>query len=289
MELFPDAASGALGRLARTLSIDAERLAEGALEVVNARMAALIRQITVGRGLDPRQFSIVAFGGAGPMHAVFLAEELGVSTVLVPHSPGTFSAHGMLEAEVRHDVVRPYFARWDRLDAAEIGTATQTLKESARDLLREDGIDPAKAALAVSADIRYVGQEHFLTLPAPRFDTKLLTSFHRTYKKTFGHSNPDELVEIVNLRLTAVATGGHARPDGSTAPSGTGKPYDEYPVRFRQRSVATPRFRRGDLEPGQRIEAPCIIDEDSCTTVVPDGWTVTADSNGWLSVQRASR
>lgn len=286
MELFPDAAADALGRLARTLSVDSERLAEGALEVVNARMAALIRQITVGRGLDPRQFSIVAFGGAGPMHAVFLAEELGVDTVLVPHSPGTFSAHGMLEAEVRHDVVRPYFARWDRMDAREMEAATDALKESAHDLLREDGIDPEKAALAVSADIRYVGQEHFLTLPAPRFDAKLLTSFHRTYRKTFGHSNSEELVEVVNLRLTAVATGGHARPNGSAELAGAGMPYDTYPVRFRERSVATPRFRRSDLEPGQRIEAPCIIDEDSCTTVVPDGWVVNADPKGWLSVQR---
>jgi len=286
MELHPDAAADALGRLARTLSVDTERLAEGALEVVNARMAALIRQITVGRGLDPRQFSIVAFGGAGPMHAVFLAEELGVNSVLVPYSPGTFSAHGMLEAEVRHDVVRPYFARWDRMDPREVETATRALQDSARELLREDGMDPAKAALAVSADLRYVGQEHFLTLPAPRFDSKLLASFHRTYKKTFGHSNPDELVEVVNLRLTAVATGSHDRPNGSAALSGSGKPYDEYPVRFRERSVATPRFRRSDLKAGQRIEAPCIIDEDSCTTVVPDGWTVTADPKGWLSVQR---
>jgi N-methylhydantoinase A len=288
MKLHPDEAGDALGRLARKLSLDPERLAEGALEVVNARMAALIRQITVGRGLDPRQFSLVAFGGAGPMHAVFLAEELDVSTVLVPQSPGTFSAHGMLEAEIRHDVVHPFFARWDRIDVQEMQKATAALQASARELLREDGIDPAHATLAPSADLRYVGQEHFLTLPAPRFDSKLLSSFHRTYKKTFGHSNPDELVEIVNLRFTAVATGAHARPNGGGGVSGTGAPYDEYPVRFRERAVSTPRFRREDLASGQRIEAPCIIDEDSCTTVVPDGWTVTADPRGWMSIQRST-
>ena len=286
MTLHPDRAAEALARLGKTLSLDPERLAEGALEVVNARMAALIRQITVGRGLDPRQFSMVAFGGAGPMHAVFLAEELGIETVLVPHSPGTFSAHGMLEAEVRHDLVHPYFARWDRLDAEQVAAATKTLVASAKQLLEEDGIDPAKAVLATSADLRYVGQEHFLTLPAPRFDARLLADFHRRYRKTFGHSNPDELVEVVNLRLTAVGTGAHARPNGTQASSGSGTRYDEYSVRFRGKAVPTPRFRRQDLGVGQEIAAPCIIDEDSCTTVVPDGWMVTSDARGWLAIRR---
>ena len=288
MALHPHLAADALGRLGRTLGLDEDRLAEGALEVVNARMAALIRQITVGRGLDPRQFSLVAFGGAGPMHAVFLAEELGIETVLVPQSPGTFSAHGMLEADIRHDLVHPYFERWDRLDAEQLGSAARSLVTSANQLLKEDGIDPAKAVLATSADLRYVGQEHFLTLPAPRFDARLLANFHRVYKKTFGHSNPEELVEIVNLRLTAVGTGGHARPNGSHVASGSGQKYDEYPVRFRGRHASTPRFRREDLRVGQEIAAPCIIDEDSCTTVVPDGWTVSSDPQGWLSIRRSA-
>jgi len=288
MALQPDRAAGALRALGRKLSLDEERLAEGALEVINARMAGLIRQITVGRGLDPRQFSLVAFGGAGPMHAVFLAEELGIATVLVPHSPGTFSAHGMLEAEIRHDVVHPYFARWDRMDPEQVGAATKSLVASATQLLKEDGIDPSKAVLATSADLRYVGQEHFLTLPAAKFDGKLLANFHRLYKKTFGHSNPDELVEIVNLRLTAVGSGAHARPNGSRSGSGSGSgdKYDEHPVRFRGRPVPTPRYRRNDLRVSQRITAPCIIDEDSCTTVVPDGWIVISEAEGWLSIKR---
>jgi len=286
MALHPERAAEALATLGRTLGLDADRLAEGALEVINARMAALIRQITVGRGLDPRQFAMVAFGGAGPMHAVFLAEELGIDSVLVPHSPGTFSARGMLESDVRHDLVHPYFARWDRIDAGLLGSATESLVASAKLLLEEDGIDPATAVLSTSADLRYVGQEHFLTLPAPKFDGKLLASFHRRYRKTFGHSNPEELVEVVNLRLTAVGAGAHARPNGSPARSGTGSRYDEYAVRFRGQSVPTPRYRREDLRVGHEIAAPCIIDEDSCTTVVPDGWTVNADPQGWLAIKR---
>src|SRR5206468_8404841 len=100
----------ALRKLGRQLGLDADRLAEGALEVVNARMAGLIRQITVGRGLDTRQFSLVAFGGAGPMHVVFLAEELGIETVIVSHSPGTFSYHCFLDEGDRLDIVLNFIA-----------------------------------------------------------------------------------------------------------------------------------------------------------------------------------
>jgi N-methylhydantoinase A len=220
------------------------------------------------------------------MHAVFLAEELGIETVLVPQSPGTFSAHGMLESEIRHDLVHPYFSRWDRMDHGHVGEATAALAGSARQLLKEDGIDSSKAVLATSVDLRYVGQEHFLTVPAGKLDDRVLNDFHRLYKKTFGHSNPEELVEVVNLRLTAVGSGGHARPNGSHAEFGSGEAYDRYPVHFRGKAVSTPRYRRQDLRVGQEVAAPCIIDEESCTTVVPDGWLVTSEPKGWLAIRR---
>jgi N-methylhydantoinase A len=287
MSLHPELAADALGRLGRQLNLDPQHLAEGVLDVINARMAALIRQITVGRGLDPREFTLVAFGGAGPMHAIFLAEELGIDMVLVPHSPGTFSAHGMLEAEIRHDLVHAYFSRWDRIDQKRVDDAVATLSRGARQLLEEDGVEPSKTALAMSVDLRYVGQEHFLTLPANKLDGRVLKQFHTLYKRTFGHSNPAELVEIVNIRLTAVGTGAHARPTGHKPVSGAGKPYETYPVRFRGKPTPTPRFRRQDLRIDQQVEAPCIIDEESCTTVVPDGWTVKASPKGWLEIKRS--
>jgi N-methylhydantoinase A len=287
MSLHPELATNALGRLGRQLDLDPEHLAEGVLDVVNARMAALIRQITVGRGLDPREFSLVAFGGAGPMHAIFLAEELGIDTVLVPHSPGTFSAHGMLEAEIRHDLVQAYFSRWDRIDPKRVEDTIATLSRVARQLLEEDGVEASKTALAMSVDLRYVGQEHFLTLPANKLDSRVLKQFHSLYKRTFGHSNPDELVEIVNLRLTAMGTGAHARPNGHSAASGDGESYEKYPVRFRGKSAQTRRYRRQDLRIDQQLDAPCIIDEESCTTVVPDGWTVTASPKGWLEIRKS--
>jgi N-methylhydantoinase A len=288
MPLYPEQAAAALDRLASELRMDTEALADGILRIVNARMAGLMRQLTVGRGLDPREFALIAYGGAGPMHAVFLAEELGIGTVLVPYSPGTFSAQGMLAADIAHDLVAPFFARWDRLDAGAARQLVERLKDEGRQLLLADGVAPADITFRCSADLRYVGQEHSLTLPFRRLDAALLRSFHRTYRKTFGHANPDELVESVSIRVTAVGLNRYpARPP--LAGGGEGKPYVYGDVRMRDARVATPRYRREDLYVGQRIEGPLIVDEPSCTTVIPDRWTATADQSGSLRISQEGR
>ena len=287
MSLYPELAADALSRLATKLEFDREGLAEGILDVINARMASLMRQLTVGRGLDPREFTLVAFGGAGPMHAIFLAEELRIGKVLVPHSPGTFSAHGMLEAEIRHDLVHAYFSRWDHIDRARVREAIRNLTMAANQLLAEDHADPKSATYTITVDMRYVGQEYFLTLPAGNLDEKVLKQFHSQYKRTFGHSNPEEMVEIVNLRLTATSAGSHARPQVRAEDGGSGKPYEIGPVRFGGQTIDTPRFRREDLKIGVAVKSPCIIDEESCTTVIPGGWITTSHPNGWLEVRKA--
>ena len=136
MALHPgQAAAGAGPGRAGELAMEPEELADGILRIVNARMAGLMRQITIGRGLDPREFALIAYGGAGPMHAVFLAEELDIATVLVPYSPGTFSAQGMLAADISHDMVAPFFSRWDRLDAEAAESLVQDMQAQGRALL----------------------------------------------------------------------------------------------------------------------------------------------------------
>jgi N-methylhydantoinase A len=267
MQLHPDQAASALQRLAAELHMDAETLAAGILAIINARMAALMRQITIGRGLDPREFALIAFGGAGPMHAVFLAEELGIDTVLVPYSPGTFSAQGMLAADISHDIVRPFFVRWDRLDSAQAAALVQDMKAEGRQLLAADGIAGADIRFRCSADLRYVGQEHSLTLPFTRMDAPLLRRFHRNYRTTFGHANPDEHVD------SAVA-------------GGEGKPYVFQEIRMRDARQSTPRYRREDLYAGQQVSGPLVVDEASCTTVIPDSWVLTVDQSGGMRVTR---
>ncbi len=286
MHLQADRAADALDRLGRDLELKPEPLAAGIIDVVDSRMAGLIRQITVGRGLDPREFALIAFGGAGPMHAVALAEELGITTVLVPYSPGTLSAQGMLVADISHDVVRPYFSRWDRLDHAEIEALVEEMRADGRALLAEDGVRQRDASFHFSADLRYAGQEHSLTLRFKRLDEPTLRRFHRTYRRTFGHANPQEFVELVAVRMTT--TGRNRRPfDVGVVEDGEGKPYTFQEVLFRQhRRVTTPRFRRGDLYRGQHLSGPLVVDEASCTTVVPDGWDVYVGESGFMRLQR---
>ncbi len=286
MDLAPEAATATLARLGDELGIGAEPLAAGILDIVNARMAGLIRQITIGRGLDPREFALIAFGGAGPMHAVFLAEELDIRTVLVPYSPGTLSAQGMLTADIARDMARPYFARWSELDHDEIDQIVSQMRLDGAALLGEDGVAARDASYRFSADLRYIGQEYSLTLPFKRLDQTTLDRFHRAYRKTFGHANAEEEVEVVSIRL--VATGRNRRPTASNAvEAGSGEPYAVEDVFFREARVPTPRFRREDLPLGAPVTGPLIVDEPSCTTVVPDGWQLEVDESGSMRIVRA--
>ncbi len=285
MQLHPAEAARAVGNLAAELAMEPETLAVGILSVVNARMAGLMRQITIGRGLDPREFALIAYGGAGPMHAVYLAEELDIRTVLVPYSPGTFSAQGMLAADISHDIVRPFFVRWDRLDPAAAEALVSEMKAEGSALLAADGVSPRDVRFRCSADLRYVGQEHSLTLPFNRVGAALLRRFHRSYRRTFGHANPDEMVEMVSLRVTAI--GLNRRPvHAAIVPEGEGKPYEYREIRMREARVSTPRFRREDFHAGQQVAGPLVVDEASCTTVIPDGWVLRVDPSGVLRISR---
>jgi N-methylhydantoinase A len=280
MKLRAGLAREALDGLATRLKLSPERLAEGILDVVNTRMASLIRNLTVGRGLDPRTFTLVAFGGAGPMHAAFLADELGITNIVVPHSPGTFSAQGMLRTDIRHDLVAAHYARWIEIDDGAVTREFRQLQTQGKAMLHEDGISNRASTYLKSADLRYVGQEHYLTLPVNKFDSRLLKRFHRVYRETFGHSKPDDMVEVVNLRLTALGTRQDQPAAGRLPDRHAAEPYASGLVRFQNAVETTPRYRREELAARQRIDSPCVIDEESCTTVVPRGWTVDVDPSG---------
>lgn len=289
MPLEPELATGALRALGTRLSLDPTRLASGILQIVNLRMSSLIRNLTVGRGLDPRRFVLVAYGGAGPMHAAFLAEELGIETIVVPHSPGTFSAQGMIETDIRHDLVSAFYSEWDRIDEEALKTTFDKLRDQGRVLLAEDGIAAADSVFELSVDLRYVGQEHSLTMPLQRFGPGLLKRFHRQYAREFGHSKPDDMVEVVNLRIVALGRRPHPDRGSRLSPSAGADPYTEGDVVFDDRARRTPRYLRSALGAGQTLSSPCIVDEDSCTTIVPPGWSASVDDLGLLYLNRAPR
>ncbi|WP_283137988.1 hydantoinase/oxoprolinase family protein [Rhizohabitans arisaemae] len=291
------AAERALARVGAELGLTATRLAEGAVAVADAAMADAIRELTVARGTDPRDFDLLAFGGAGPLHAAALAEELAIPRVVVPASPGTLSAWGMLQADVRHDLVRPFFAVLTgapgvRVPGERMAAEFGALRDEARELLAAESVERSRMVLRGAADLRYAGQEYTLTVPVPdRVDDAALETlavgFHLAYRERYGHSNPAEAVELVNLRLAAIGV----RPRPGTSPIGAGP--EPVPIR-RTRAVFagtehdTAVYDRTDLGSGTCLAGPCVVLEAGCTTLVPPGWQATVTEHGHLILERLS-
>jgi N-methylhydantoinase A len=292
MQLNPAAARQALAGLADQLGLSAEGLAEGIIDIVNAKMANAIRAITVERGIDPRQFNLVAFGGAGPVHAVFLAEELSIPQVIIPFSPGTFSAWGMLHTDIRHDLVRNFYRPVADVASAEVENVLKELEAEGREILRAEHVNRAAMEFRRTADMRYVGQEYFVNIPLPEkvgppVYAALAEKFHRAYQTRYGHSNPDEAIEFVNLRVSAVGRLGQqiaAVPAATASHPLTSSQRRQ--VTFGRQLLQTQVFQRIDLQPGDVFRGPAIIEETSCTTVMPSGYKAAIDPYNNIVITR---
>jgi N-methylhydantoinase A len=291
MTLDVEAARAAVARLGGELGLDATELAEGICDVANAKMAQAIRTLTVEKGIEPRDFALVACGGAGPMHAVFLARELGIPEVLVPRFPGAFSAWGMLEAEVRKDASRAYFALLAEVDRDDLAGLLEELEAAGLAALADEGIGRAAGRVEHALDLRYSGQEYSLTIPLdgaaePRdagFVEALSARFHDAHRIRFGHANPGAPVEAVVVRSTALGDLGRAEP--AALANGAGRPEPERrPVVFDRTGHDAAAIRRDDLGRGAVVDGPAVISEQTATTVVPPGARATVDDIGTLVV-----
>lgn len=289
MALDEDAAEQALTRVGVEVGLDVVDFAEGVLAIINARMADAMRTITVKQGIDPREYALVAFGGAGPMHAMWLAEELEIREVIVPWSPGTFSAWGMLQTDMRHDVVRSFYRPLADLDEGDVDVALQTLEEEGAGHLEHEGIGVDKRYSARAADMRYVGQEYTVTVPlgAEIRLAEVDAAFHDAHRVRYGHSTPGAPVEFVNLRLAALGRiASHVRPYAAPAEAedpllGTRR------VAFAGTWHETPVLLRERLPTGWRREGPVVIEEPSSTTVAPPGSDAALDEHGNIVITRA--
>jgi N-methylhydantoinase A len=284
MRLDEDAAARALTSVAGEIGLDEPALAEGMLSIVNANMADAMRTITVKQGIDPRDFALVAFGGAGPMHAAWLARELEIREVIIPWSPGTFSAWGMLQTDIRHDVVRSFYRPVAELADADVEQVLAELLAEAGDSLAGEGIGAGDHYFARSADMRYVGQEYTVNVAINgSVDLRAVdAAFHDSHRVRYGHSTPGAPVEFVNLRVAGF---------GSVAASATPfRPPDEAldPVAHPRRAVFdrveqdAVVLHRDRLRPGDAFQGPVVVEEQSSTTVVPPGHTMTIDDLGNL-------
>lgn len=282
MKLDSEATGEALTQLGAQVGLSDRELAEGILAISNAKMADAMRTITVGQGIDPRDFTLVAFGGAGPMHAVELARELDMKRVLIPRFPGTFSAWGMLQSDIRHDLMASHIGLMSALEEAVLEAEFAVLEEQGREKLREENVPGEAMAFARSVDLRYQGQEYSINVPIERGDSiaAVLDHFHWLYERRYGHSQPESETEIISIRLAATGSFEHG-DDGAAFEPTPGEPQvGTRDVIFDGTNHATPIVKRERLAPGSEMASPAIVEEESATTVVPPGYTIAIDTFG---------
>ena len=291
IRLDPERARTAVARLAGELAIDVGRMADGIVKLAVVKMTGAIKEISIMRGHDPRAFTLFAYGGAGPLHAAFIAAELQMSRVVVPPMPGNFSAFGLLVADVRHDEVRTRVARTAELTFAELEGLFGELTAKARARLADDGFAPASMRFEASLDMRYVGQAFELSVP---FDASLAAmkdvdrAFYAAHEARYAHATADP-VEIVSLRVSAYGLG--AKPSlprvtdvGSLRAARIG----ERAVLFDAVSTPTALYARDRLPSGVTLDGPALIEEAGTTTVVPHGFRARVDAHANLVLERGA-
>ncbi len=288
-------------KVAKPLGLDKVEAAAGVLRVVNTKMAYAVRAVTVERGLSPREFALVAFGGAGPMHACDVAQELEIPTVLVPVAPGQFSALGMLYSDIRHDFAWTFLAKTQEVDRSLLEERFAELTKKAEVVLNQEGVPARDTWFVRSVDMRYVGQEWSVNVPfeaakhggagGDKWRRKLEEMFHELHKRNYGHSAPEEATEIVNLRLAAI--GQVHKPKTRTLPEGKAKPpaeAEKEPRRVFFPGVGwndgTPIYDRDRLLAGNTIKGPAIIEEAGSTTIIPPRWTAKVSQFGNILVRQ---
>jgi N-methylhydantoinase A len=293
LELDVEAAGVAIDTVAEPLGLERLAAAAGIVAVADAAMANAIREITVSRGIDPRDFSLLAFGGAGPLHAVSLAEELGIPRVVVPANPGVLSAWGMLHTDTRHDLVQSFFVGTDELTPAALTAAVEELSARGRDQLAEDGVADGAQELVPAVDLRYVGQEYSVTVPWTLTEdpaeviASLSERFAAAHLDRYGHNNPGEAVECVNLRVTALGKVERLPSRTIAAANGTA-PVTSTSASFGGEWHETAIHRRPELGAGATVSGPAIVLEDACTILIPPGWSGTVSEHGHLLVERGA-
>jgi N-methylhydantoinase A len=284
MTLDVGAAERAVGRLAENLGLGLEEAAEGILAVANGKMANAIRTLGLRRGIDPRHFTLLAFGGAGPLHGAALAEELGIEEVLIPFATGVLSAWGMLQADIRHDLCAPLHTSASGPAARQaLARIVAELMSKGELLLTEEGVPHEKRKYLVHADMRYVQQEHSIAVPIGETED-FMASFHAAYLARYGHSMPGAAVEFVNIRLAAIGqigAGCHSDQRQSVR-------REEYkrPIRINGVWAEARVLHRESLPSDVDVQGPAVILESSSTTLLPPGWRARQGRDGNLFLRK---
>jgi len=293
MKLDVKAAERALLRVGKPLGMSATQAADGILRIAATTMSYAVKGVTTERGLDAGDFVLVAYGGAGPLHAVQVAREIGIRNVIVPGAPGVFSAFGMLFSDLRYDYVRTSLMQLSEAPFAQIEKVFRELEQQGRDAIAATSVKPHKITVKRAFDMRYVGQEHAVTVELPmsvftRQDRKAIKRhFDEMHELRYGTSAPAERAEIVSLRATV--TGLMKKPPQEKIKKGASAPpksafAGKRPVSFDGRFRDAPTYRRAELLAGNKIKGPALIEEHASTTVLMPGDRLTVDAYGNLVI-----
>jgi N-methylhydantoinase A/oxoprolinase/acetone carboxylase beta subunit len=270
--------------LAGRLGLSLIALAEGVVRIANANMEAAIRVVTVRRGHDPRDFALLAFGGAGGLHACDIADSLDIATVLVPEHSGVLSALGMLLADVTKDYSLTILKPTAAITESGLRSRFQPLTEHALADLLAESFAEKDIVIECALDMRYKGQAYEITLPfAPGYEAE----FSRRHEQLYGYANPDRATEIVQLRVKAIGrTDKPALPNTHAGLRDLPKPSSVRPSHFGHRAVSTSVYHREMLSPGMEGHGPALVVSGQSTTIIPPHYSFAIDRVGNLIATR---
>jgi N-methylhydantoinase A len=267
IELDREAASTAVKKLGDELGLDERETAEGIIRVANAEMTRALRVMTVERGVDPRKLALMAFGGAGGLHAAAIAEELGITKILCPRASGVLAALGLVVSERRRDAQRSVLLR----DLSKAAPEADALAQRARAELGGD------ADVRVIAELRYRGQAFELAVP---LSDHLEEDFHAAHEEAYGYRDPEAEVELVTLRATATL------PGPEIDPKAVGEAAEGAERSRRDTVLGDTEIIRGEPAPGERIAGPAIVELREATLAVPEGWSGEVLESGTIRIER---
>jgi N-methylhydantoinase A len=284
MRLDIEAACRVVETIARPLKLGVADAAEGIVRIIDVKMQEAIKAISTMRGHDLRDFHLLAFGGAGPLHAARIAAELGMAGVVVPLYPGVYAAMGLLMSDVKHDYIRSKMAGLAKVGPADIGAVFAELESHAMRDLRDEGFAPARIGIERALDLRYAGQGYEITIACdyPLGDgsiASLRARFDETHRQMFGHTAPEEPVEIVSYRLRGV---GQVPPVALPKHRSEGRALGDAlretrKARFGGVTLDCPVYQRERLDVGIAFAGPAIVDQLDATTVIPPGMRARVD------------
>lgn len=293
MALDAEGARSAMDRVARPLGISIVEAAAGIVEIADSSMVGAIRLVSTERGYDPREFSVVAFGGAGPLHANALARQLGIPRTVIPPSPGVASAVGLLLADIEHDFVMTRVQRFGEIDCAALNAILEDFVRRGSAVLGQEGIPASRRAFLPSVDVRYAGQSYELRIPVPEgtftaeVEAAVQDRFHLEHRRSYGHAAPEEPIELVNVRLTAI--GRTVKPALKRVAPQSGSVESALRTRravyFATRGfVPCPVYDRYRLGAGAGVLGPAVLEELDSTVIVHPDYQAVVDELGNLII-----